>query len=190
VLRRPIWEQSGHWGSFHGSMFVFGEGAGLAALKPVSCPGHIQLVRRMAPSWRDLPLRIAELGLCHRDEASGSLHGLMRLRQFTQDDGHIFCTEEQVAGEIERFCRELPAFYRRFGFDEVSIALSLRPENYLGEAALWDRAERELAEVVGGLGLPYEVQPGAGAIYGPKLEFVLRDRRGRAWQFGTIQLDF
>jgi threonyl-tRNA synthetase len=189
ILRQAVWERSGHWGKFHDGMFACGDGADASALKPVSCPGHIQLVRRMAPSWRDLPIRIAELGLCHRDEASGSLHGLMRLRQFTQDDGHIFCTGDQVPGEIERFCRELPAFYRRFGFDDVSIALSLRPENYLGEAALWDRAERELAQVLDGLGLPYEVQPGAGAIYGPKLEFVLRDRRGRAWQFGTIQLD-
>src|SRR4029079_15104374 len=127
-------------------------------------------------------IRIAELGLCHRDEASGSLHGLMRLRQFTQDDGHIFCTEEQVASEIERFCRELPGFYRRFGFDDVSIALSLRPENYLGEAALRAGAEGGLARAFGGRCLPYEVQPGAGAIYGPKLECVLRDRRGRAWQ--------
>jgi threonyl-tRNA synthetase len=130
------------------------------------------------------------MGLCHRDEASGSWHGLMRLRQFTQDDGHIFCTDDQVAGEVERFCRELPAFYRRFGFDDVSIALSLRPDNRLGDDAWWDRAERELGEVVAGLGLPCEIQPGAGAIYGPKLEFILRDRTGRAWQCGTIQLDF
>jgi threonyl-tRNA synthetase len=190
VLRRAVWERSGHWGKFHDAMFAIGEGADEAALKPVSCPGHIQLVKRLAPSWRDLPLRIAEFGQCHRDEASGTLHGLMRLRQFTQDDGHIFCTAEQVAAEVERFCRELPAFYRRFGFDEVSIALSLRPDNHLGEPAWWDRAERELGEVVAGLGVPYVVQPGAGAIYGPKVEFVLRDRRARPWQCGTIQLDF
>jgi len=190
LLRRPVWECSGHWGKFHDAMFALGAGADEAALKPVSCPGHIQLVRRLAPSWRDLPLRFAEFGLVHRDEASGTLHGLMRLRQFTQDDGHIFCTDEQVAGEVERFCRELPAFYRRFGFEDVSVALSLRPDNRLGEDAWWDRAERELAEVVAGLGLPCQVQPGAGAIYGPKLEFILRDRRGRPWQCGTIQLDF
>ncbi|HEY0991618.1 MAG TPA: aminoacyl--tRNA ligase-related protein, partial [Kofleriaceae bacterium] len=190
VLRRAVWERSGHWGKFHDAMFAIGEGADEAALKPVSCPGHIQLVKRLAPSWRDLPLRIAEFGQCHRDEASGTLHGLMRLRQFTQDDGHIFCTGEQVAAEVERFCRELPAFYRRFGFDDVSIALSLRPDNHLGEPAWWDRAERELGEVVAGLGVPYVVQPGAGAIYGPKVEFVLRDRRDRPWQCGTIQLDF
>jgi len=190
LLRRPIWERSGHWGKFHDAMFACGDGPDEAALKPVSCPGHIQLVRRHAPSWRDLPLRLAEMGLCHRDEPSGTLHGLMRLRQFTQDDGHIFCAADQVAGEIERFCRDLPAFYRRFGFDHVSLALSLRPENRLGDDAWWDRAERELSDVVAGLGLACEVHPGAGAIYGPKLEFVLRDRRGRPWQCGTIQLDF
>ncbi|HEX7837413.1 MAG TPA: threonine--tRNA ligase [Kofleriaceae bacterium] len=190
LLRRPVWERSGHWGKFHDAMFAVGEGKDEAALKPVSCPGHIQIVRRLAPSWRDLPIRLAEFGLCHRDEASGTLHGLMRLRQFTQDDGHIFCTDDQVAAEIERFCRELPVFYRRFGFAELSLALSLRPDNRLGDDAWWDRAERELGEVVAGLGLPCEIQPGAGAIYGPKLEVILRDRRGRPWQCGTIQLDF
>ena len=187
LLRRAVWERSGHWGKFHDAMFAVGDDA---ALKPVSCPGHVHLVKRAAPSWRDLPIRIAEFGLCHRDEDSGSLHGLMRLRQFTQDDGHIFCREDQIAEELERFCRELPAFYRRFGFEEVSVVLSLRPANRLGSEAQWDRAEAALAAVVEGLGVPYEVQPGGRAIYGPKLEFVLRDRRGRAWQCGTIQLDF
>ncbi|MGE3542741.1 MAG: threonine--tRNA ligase [Kofleriaceae bacterium] len=190
LLRRPVWERSGHWGKFHDAMFAFGDGADAAALKPVSCPGHIHLVKRLAPSWRDLPIRIAELGLVHRDEPGGTLHGLMRLRQFTQDDGHIFCMQDQIAGEVERFCRELPAFYRRFGFDEVSVALSLRPDNRLGDDAWWDRAEQALAGIIAKLGLACEVQPGAGAIYGPKIEFVLRDRRGRAWQCGTIQLDF
>lgn len=190
LLRRPVWEASGHWGKFHDNMFACGEGAEESALKPVSCPGHIQLVKRLAPSWRDLPLRYSELGLVHRDEASGTLHGLMRLRQFTQDDGHIFCTEEQVFDEAARFCRDLPAFYRRFGFDELSVALSLRPENRLGDDAAWDRAESVLEEVARSMGLPLEIQPGAGAIYGPKLEFLLRDRRGRVWQCGTIQLDF
>jgi len=190
LMRRPIWERSGHWGKFHDAMFALGDAADEAALKPVSCPGHIQLVRRQAPSWRDLPIRIAEFGLVHRDEPPGSLHGLMRLRQFTQDDGHVFCADDQVAAEVERFCRELPAFYRRFGFEQFSVALSLRPDNRLGDDAWWDRAERELAAIVARLGLPCEVQPGAGAIYGPKLEFILRDRRDRAWQCGTIQLDF
>jgi threonyl-tRNA synthetase len=186
LLRRAVWEQSGHWGKFANGMFAVDD----AALKPVSCPGHVQLVRRMAPSYRDLPIRIAEMGLCHRDEPAGTLHGLLRLRQFTQDDGHIFCSEAQIEGEIARFCRELPAFYRRFGFDDVSLALSLRPDDRLGDEARWDHAERVLADVVASLGLPCDVQPGTGAIYGPKLEFVLRDRRGRPWQCGTIQLDF
>jgi threonyl-tRNA synthetase len=190
IMRRPVWEKSGHWGAFLDHMFAFGDAAEACALKPVSCPGHIQLVKKLAPSWRDLPLRLAEFGLVHRNEASGTLHGLFRLRQFTQDDGHIFCTDDQIACEVERFCRELPAFYRKFGFDDVSVALSLRPDERLGDDAWWDRAERELADVVAGLGLACEVQPGAGAIYGPKLEFLLRDRRGRPWQCGTIQLDF
>jgi threonyl-tRNA synthetase len=190
LVRRSVWEASGHWGSFAGAMFSCGDGADEAALKPVSCPCHIQIVQRAAPSWRDLPLRLSELGLVHRDEASGTLHGLMRLRQFTQDDGHIFCTEDQARGELERFCRELLAFYRRFDLEEPSLALSLRPPERLGDDALWDRAERELGEVVAALGLPCEIQPGAGAIYGPKLELILRDRAGRPWQCGTVQLDF
>jgi threonyl-tRNA synthetase len=190
LIRRPVWEQSGHWGKFEHAMFALGDGASESALKPVSCPGHIQLVKRAAPSWRDLPLRIAEFGLCHRDEPSGTIHGLMRLRQFTQDDGHIFCTEEQVAGELARFCRELPAFYQRFALPQLSVAVSLRPPNRLGDDAQWDRAERLLIECAEQLGMPVVIQPGEGAIYGPKLEFLLRDRRDRVWQCGTIQLDF
>ena len=186
LVRREVWETSGHWSAFADGMFVVDD----AALKPVNCPGHIAIVQKLVPSWRDLPLRIAEMGVVHRNEESGALNGLFRLRQFTQDDGHIFCTDEQVAGEVARFCRELPAFYARFGFDDISVALSLRPDNRLGDEAWWDRAERELADIVAACNLPCEVQPGAGAIYGPKLEFILRDRRGRPWQCGTIQLDF
>jgi len=189
LLRRAVWEQSGHWQHHAGAMFRTGDGGTEAALKPVSCPGHVQLVLRAAPSWRDLPIRLAEMGLCHRDEAGGTLHGLMRLRQFTQDDGHIFCSDDQVGAEVERFCRDLPAFYARFGFTDVAVALSTRPEQRAGDDAWWDRAERELEAVVRGLGVPYQIQPGDGAFYGPKLEFVLRDRRGRPWQCGTIQLD-
>ncbi len=189
VLRRPVWQQSGHWDHFRAGMFAFGEGADEAALKPVSCPGHIQLVKRAAPSWRDLPLRLAEMGLVHRDEPGGTLHGLMRLRQFTQDDGHVFCTDGQIAGEVERFCRDLPAFYRRFGFDDVAVALSTRPAERVGDDGWWDQAEAALEAAVSSLGVPFTVQPGGGAFYGPKLEFVLRDRRGRPWQLGTIQLD-
>jgi threonyl-tRNA synthetase len=186
LLGRAIWETSGHWAAFAGGMYVVGD----AALKPVNCPGAIAIVQKLVPSWRDLPIRIAEMGVVHRDEESGALSGLFRLRQFTQDDGHIFCTEEQVSEEVARFCRELPAFYAKFGFDDVSVALSLRPANRLGDDAWWDRAEGELQRIVDELGLPCEVQPGEGAIYGPKLEFILRDRRGRPWQCGTIQLDF
>ncbi|MFN0248894.1 MAG: threonine--tRNA ligase [Kofleriaceae bacterium] len=190
LIRRSVWESSGHWGAFEHAMFALGDGASESALKPVSCPGHVQLVKRAAPSWRDLPMRVAEFGLCHRDEPSGTIHGLMRLRQFTQDDGHIFCTEEQVPGELLRFCRELPAFYARFALAEMSVAVSLRPENRIGDDAQWDRAERLLVECAQQLGMPVVMQPGEGAIYGPKLEFLLRDRRERVWQCGTIQLDF
>jgi threonyl-tRNA synthetase len=190
LIRRAVWERSGHWGTFHDGMFACGEGDDQAALKPVSSPGHIQLVRRQAPSWRDLPIRVAEFGLVHRDEPAGSVHGLMRLRQFTQDDGHIFCSAEQAPGEIERFCRDVLAFYRDFGFDDVAVALSLRPANRLGDDAAWDRAEQVLADAIGRLGIQPIVQPGAGAIYGPQLELLLPDHRGRRWQCGTIQLDF
>ncbi|MBK9036300.1 MAG: threonine--tRNA ligase [Myxococcales bacterium] len=189
LLRRGIWETSGHWDHFRADMFAVGDGATAAALKPVSCPGHVQLVKRAAPSWRDLPIRLAEMGLVHRDEPGGTLHGLFRLRQFTQDDGHVFCADDQVAAELARFCRDLPAFYRGFGLDDVSVALSTRPAERAGDDAWWDRAERDLDDVVRALAIPCVVQPGAGAFYGPKLEFVVRDRRGRPWQLGTIQLD-
>lgn len=195
LVPRRVWEASGHWGKFADGMFVLGArgGAGAlvdAALKPVNCPGAIAIVNRLAPSWRDLPIRLSEIGLVHRDEDSGALNGLFRLRQFTQDDGHVFCRDDQMPGELERFLRDAPAFYRRFGFEDVSVALSLRPANRLGDDARWDRAERVLREVVAALGVAVEEQPGAGAIYGPKLELVLRDRRGRSWQCGTIQVDF
>jgi threonyl-tRNA synthetase len=195
LLPRKVWEASGHWGKFADGMFMLGargDGAGAlvdAALKPVNCPGAIAIVKKHAPSWRDLPIRISEIGVVHRDEDSGALNGLFRLRQFTQDDGHVFCSDDQMPAEIERFIRDVPAFYRGFGFEEVSVALSLRPEKRLGDDARWDRAERVLRDIVVGLGVPIAEQPGAGAIYGPKLEFVLRDRRGRSWQCGTVQLD-
>jgi threonyl-tRNA synthetase len=160
-----------------------------SALKPVSCPGHIQIVKRMAPSYRDLPLRIAELGLVHRDEASGALHGLMRLRQFSQDDGHVFCAEAQAEDEVVRFLEGVRPFYARLGFDELDVALSLRPVDRAGDDASWDRAEAALARALGRWGAPFREQPGAGAFYGPKIEIALRDRNGLLWQCGTIQLD-
>jgi threonyl-tRNA synthetase len=155
----------------------------------VSCPGHLSLLQRRPPSYRELPLRLSELGIVHRDEPSGSLHGLMRLRQFTQDDGHIFCSAEQAEEEVLRFCQAVPAFYRAFGFAEVSVALSTRPAARAGDDALWDRAEAVLASALRRLGAPFALQPGAGAFYGPKIEYALRDRAGRDWQCGTIQLD-
>ncbi|HVP61971.1 MAG TPA: threonine--tRNA ligase [Myxococcaceae bacterium] len=187
VLAQPIWERSGHWTVFRqGMLVVEGEGR---ALKPVSCPGHMELVRRMAPLASELPLRIAELGLVHRDEPSGALHGLFRLRQFSQDDGHVFCREDQVAGEVVLFVRSLRALYSALGFDQVQVAFSGRPPNRLGGDAVWDRAEALLAQAAGAAGLAWSQQPGEGAFYGPKLEFILRDRLGRAWQCGTIQVD-
>jgi threonyl-tRNA synthetase len=189
VLRRPVWEASGHWRHFAEGMFRIDDAACEAALKPVSCPGHVYVVKRRAPSYRDLPLRLAEFGVVHRDELGGALHGLLRLRQFTQDDGHVFCDEAGAGAEVERFCRGVRPFYAAFGFDDVSVALSTRPADRAGDDALWDRAEAELAAALDRLGEPYEVQPGAGAFYGPKLEYVLRDRKGQRWQCGTIQFD-
>ncbi len=190
ILRRPVWEASGHWQHFASGMFHIDDQSVPAAVKPVSCPGHCYLFGRRAPSYRELPMRFCELGLVHRDEPSGTLHGLMRLRQFIQDDGHIFCaTEDQARAEALRFCRALPVFYRAFGLDQVEVALSLRPEQRAGDDAVWDRAEAILESVLRELGGPFRLQPGAGAFYGPKIEYAVRDRQGRDWQCGTIQLD-
>jgi threonyl-tRNA synthetase len=189
LLRRPIWEASGHWTHFAQGMFRLADGSCDAALKPVSCPGHIRIASKQIASYRDLPYRLAELGLCHRDELGGTLHGLLRLRQFTQDDGHVFCTEEQAAAEVARFCRSLVPFYGAFGFGPPGVVLATRPAERAGDDAGWDRAERLLAGVLDGLGLRYELSPGGGAFYGPKIEFVLPDRQGAGWQCGTIQVD-
>jgi threonyl-tRNA synthetase len=190
LLRQPIWEASGHWQNFAEDMFLVDADGRRAALKPVSCPGHLQLLRHANASYRDLPMRIAEFGLVHRNEPSGSLLGLFRLRQFTQDDGHIFCAAVEVEAEVARFAAGLRSFYSAFGFADVSVALSTRPEKRAGDDALWERAESMLAEAARGAGLAFAMQVGQGAFYGPKLEFALRDRLGRAWQCGTIQLDF
>ncbi len=190
ILAQPIWERSGHWENFRENMFeLAGEGDRHLAVKPVNCPGHIQLVHRMAPSYRDLPLRLGEFGLVHRNEPGGALHGLFRLRQFTQDDGHVFCAEEQMREEVFRFCRSLQAFYADFGFQEVEVAFSSRPAQRAGSDEVWDLAESLLLDAAKQVGLKCLMQPGQGAFYGPKLEFVLKDRLGRAWQCGTIQLD-
>jgi threonyl-tRNA synthetase len=176
--------------SFAEHMFRVDDGELQAAMKPVSCPGHLQLARRMALSHRDLPLRMSELGLVHRNEAKGSMHGLFRLRQFTQDDGHVLCSSDQVEGEVARFCASLSRLYGAFGFDRVRAAFSSRPEKRLGDDRLWDKAEQALMEAAKGAGLECSLSPGEGAFYGPKLEFILDDRAGRSWQCGTIQLDF
>jgi threonyl-tRNA synthetase len=189
ILRQSIWETSGHWQHFAADMFVFADEDRAAAAKPVSCPGHLQIVERLSPSYRDLPLRLGELGLVHRNEASGTLHGLFRLRQFTQDDGHIFCEEEQIEDEVARFCASLQGFYAAFGFADVAVGFSTRPPLRAGSDATWDRAEAMLRAAAERAGLAPVEQPGQGAFYGPKLEFVLRDRLDRAWQCGTIQLD-
>lgn len=189
IMRRPVWEASGHWQHFFQGMFRVDDQSCEAAVKPVSCPGHIYIVKRRPPSHHELPIRLCELGVVHRDELGGTLHGLLRVRQFTQDDGHIFCTEEQAEAEVLRFCAGVAPFYRKFGFDQVRIALSTRPADRAGDDALWDRSEAALLSVLARMGVPYVSQPGAGAFYGPKLEFVLADSRGREWQCGTIQFD-
>jgi threonyl-tRNA synthetase len=187
LLRQPIWEASGHWQHFRAGMFVLADEA--LAVKPVSCPGHLEILRRRAPSYRDLPLRYSELGLVHRNEPSGTLHGLFRLRQFTQDDGHVFCEEQQVVPEVSRFCRSLLRLYRALGFDNVEVSFATRPDDRAGSDAVWDRAEHLLQSAAEAAGLALRLAPKAGAFYGPKLEFALPDRLGRSWQCGTIQLD-
>jgi threonyl-tRNA synthetase len=187
LLRQPLWEASGHWQHFRAGMFVLGEDA--IALKPVSCPGHLEILRRRAPSYRDLPLRYSELGLVHRNEPSGTLHGLFRLRQFTQDDGHVFCEEAQVEPEVARFCGSLLRLYEKLGFQRVEVGFATRPDDRAGSDEVWDRAEWLLQSAAERAGLALKHLPKAGAFYGPKLEFALPDRLGRSWQCGTIQLD-
>jgi threonyl-tRNA synthetase len=190
LIRAPLWERSGHWQHFREHMFVCEEEEGQrAALKPVSCPGHLSIASRMSLSYRDLPLRFSELGVCHRNEQSGALAGLFRLRQFVQDDGHILCAEQQVVEEVAAFCLSIVEFYRAFGFERVSVALAERPEPRMVGEEPWDHAEAALAEGARAAGLEFERSPGAGAFYGPKLEFSLQDQLGRVWQCGTIQVD-
>ena len=191
LLDRALWEASGHWEKFREHMFV-AEAAEdrLFALKPMNCPGHVQIFKQGIKSYRDLPLRMAEFGACHRNEPSGALHGIMRVRAFTQDDAHIFSTEDQVTAETERFCTLLQSIYADFGFEDVLVKFSDRPEVRAGEDEVWDKAETALMDAVRATGLEVELNPGEGAFYGPKLEFVLRDAIGRDWQCGTFQVDF
>ena len=191
LIDRGLWETSGHWDKFREHMFTAEtEDDRVLALKPMNCPGHVQIFRQGITSYRDLPLRMAEFGSCHRYEPSGALHGLMRVRAFTQDDAHIFCTENQITDETEAFCELLLSVYRDFGFAEVQIKFADRPKIRVGDDTVWDRAETALTDAVKASGLDYTLNPGEGAFYGPKLEFVLRDAIGRDWQCGTLQVDF
>ncbi len=194
LIDRSLWERSGHWEKFRHNMFtVRDEDEGrerVLAIKPMNCPGAVQIFRQHLHSYRELPLRLAEFGSCHRNEPSGALHGIMRVRAFTQDDAHIFCTEEQITAESVAFCNLLLAVYRDFGFTDVAIKLADRPPVRAGSDAVWDKAEAWLRDAVDATGLPYTLNPGEGAFYGPKLEFALRDAIGRDWQCGTLQVDF
>jgi threonyl-tRNA synthetase len=191
LIDRSLWEASGHWEKFREHMFIAtADEDRTLAVKPMNCPGHVQIFKQGLTSYRDLPLRMAEFGSCHRNEPSGALHGLMRVRAFTQDDAHIFCTEAQITRESVTFCELLHSVYRDLGFDEVAIKFADRPPVRAGADATWDRAEAALTAAVKEAGLTYTLNPGEGAFYGPKLEFVLRDAIGRDWQCGTLQVDF
>jgi threonyl-tRNA synthetase len=190
VVDRSLWERSGHWGKFHSDMFTTSSENRDYAIKPMNCPCHVQIFNHGLKSYRDLPLRLAEFGSCHRNEPSGTLHGLMRLRNFVQDDAHIFCSEEQIQDEVSEFIDLLFKVYADFGFTELLVKLSTRPPQRVGDDSGWDKAEWALEQAINAKGLDWELQPGEGAFYGPKVEFSLRDCLGRVWQCGTIQVDF
>ncbi|HYY15046.1 MAG TPA: threonine--tRNA ligase, partial [Gammaproteobacteria bacterium] len=190
MVDRVLWERSGHWDKFREVMFTTQSENRDYAVKPMSCPGHVQIFNQGIKSYRDLPLRLAEFGSCHRNEPSGTLHGLMRVRHFVQDDAHIFCTEDQIQGEVAAFIDLLFEVYADFGFVDIIIRLSTRPAQRVGSEAVWDKAEQALALALDNKGLKWALQPGEGAFYGPKIEFSLRDCIGRVWQCGTIQVDF
>ncbi|ROR32567.1 threonine--tRNA ligase [Inmirania thermothiophila] len=190
IVDRSLWERSGHWAKFRADMFTTRSEDREYAIKPMNCPCHIQIFNQGLKSYRDLPLRLAEFGSCHRNEASGTLHGLMRVRNFVQDDAHIFCTEDQIQDEVSAFVDLLFEVYRDFGFDEVIVKLSTRPEQRVGSDEVWDKAEKALEEALEAKGLDWTLQPGEGAFYGPKIDFSLRDCLDRVWQCGTIQVDF
>jgi threonyl-tRNA synthetase len=190
VMDRNMWEKSGHWENYRDNMFTTSSENREYAVKPMNCPGHVQVFNHGLHSYRDLPMRLAEFGSCHRNEPSGSLHGLMRVRGFTQDDAHIFCTEAQIESEVADFIVMLQKVYADFGFDEMLVKLSTRPVKRVGTDETWDKAEAALAAALTQNKLDYDLQPGEGAFYGPKIEFTLKDSLGRLWQCGTIQLDF
>ncbi|MBU3005255.1 threonine--tRNA ligase [Paraglaciecola arctica] len=190
MMDRTLWEKSGHWDKYAENMFTTTSEKREYAVKPMNCPGHVQIFNQGLKSYRDLPLRMAEFGCCHRNEPSGALHGLMRVRGFTQDDAHIFCTEEQILAEVGGCIDSVYEIYKIFGFDAISVKLSTRPEKRVGSDETWDKAEKELAEALTSKGIEFQYLPGEGAFYGPKIEFTLHDCLDRAWQCGTVQLDF
>ncbi len=189
ILDRSLWEKSGHWDNYAQNMFTTSSENREYAVKPMNCPGHVQIYNAGLHSYRDLPLRFGEFGSCHRNEASGALHGIMRVRGFTQDDGHVFCTEDQIQAEVVDFVKLLRQVYADFGFTEIIYKLSTRPEKRVGSDADWDRSEAALTHALESQGIDYQLQPGEGAFYGPKIEFTLKDSLGRPWQCGTIQVD-
>lgn len=190
ILDKTFWEQSGHWENYKDNMFTTQSEKREYAVKPMNCPGHVQIFNHGLRSYRDLPMRLAEFGSCHRNEPSGALHGLMRVRGFVQDDAHIFCTEEQITAEAKAFNELVMKVYRQFGFEQVAVKLSLRPEKRAGSDETWDKAEQGLRDALTACGIAWEELPGEGAFYGPKVEYHIKDAIGRSWQCGTIQLDF
>ncbi len=190
MMDKSFWEKSGHWENYQENMFVTESEKRTYAVKPMNCPGHVQVFNHALRSYRDLPMRLAEFGSCHRNEPSGALHGLMRVRGFVQDDAHIFCTEEQITAEAQAFNELVMKVYKQFGFENVSIKLSLRPEQRAGSDEIWDKAEQGLRDALTACGVTWEELPGEGAFYGPKVEYHIKDAIGRSWQCGTIQLDF
>ena len=190
IMPRTLWERSGHWGHYQQNMFITESEKRMFAIKPMNCPGAIEIFKSRQRSYKDLPLRLAEFGHDVRNEASGTLHGVMRVRGFVQDDAHILCTEEQIGPEVAKFCKLLKQVYHDFGFNDLVVKFSTMPEDHVGDLATWERAEKGLADACHEAGLEYEIQPGEGAFYGPKLEFKLYDCIGREWQCGTIQVDY
>ena len=190
IMPRTLWERSGHWGHYQKNMFITESEKRLFAIKPMNCPGALEIFKSKQRSYKDLPLRLAEFGHDVRNEPSGTLHGIMRVRGFVQDDAHILCTEEQIGSEVARFCKLLKNIYHDFGFDNLVVKFSTLPEDHVGDLATWERAEKALSDACHEAGLEYEIQPGEGAFYGPKLEFKLYDTLGREWQCGTIQVDY
>ncbi|MBR2252797.1 MAG: threonine--tRNA ligase, partial [Neisseriaceae bacterium] len=190
IMDRTLWEKSGHWENYQENMFTTQSEKRDYAVKPMNCPGHVQIFNKALRSYRELPLRLAEFGSCHRNEPSGALHGLMRVRGFVQDDAHIFCTEDQIDSEAQAFNRLVMKIYKQFGFTDVAIKLSLRPDKRAGSDDIWDKAENGLRSALKACGVEWEELPNEGAFYGPKVEYHIKDALGRSWQCGTIQLDF